>query len=99
MPEIEAEPQVGGNRILGHMAPNFAPFRQKSLGDCTRPLLPTRVWNTELTKSGHVPRGTRGQHPAVSDSHPVVSTQSQLSTCEDARPKGLQPWLTLVNLG
>jgi hypothetical protein len=24
------------------MVPNFAPFRQKSFGDCTRPLLPTQ---------------------------------------------------------
>ena len=26
------------------------------------------------------------QHPAVLDAHLVVSAQSQLSTCEDARP-------------
>jgi hypothetical protein len=26
------------------------------------------------------------QHPAVLDAHPVVSAQSQLRTCEDARP-------------
>ena len=25
--------------------PNFAPFRQKSLGDCTRHLLPTQGWH------------------------------------------------------
>ena len=67
-------------------APNFAPFRQKSLGDCTRPLLPTQGWLTGLTKNGHVPKGTCGlmgiQHPAVLDDHPVVSAQSQLRTCE-----------------
>ena len=28
------------------------------------------------------------QHPAVLGDHPVVSAQSQLSTCGDARPKG-----------
>ena len=71
-------------------APNFAPFRQKSLGDCTRPLLPTQGWLTGLTKNGHVPKGTCGlmdiQHPAVLDDHPVVSAQSQLSTCGGARP-------------
>ena len=71
-------------------APNFAPFRQKSLGDCTRPLLPTQGWLTGLTKNGHVPKGTCGlmdiQHPAVLDDHTVVSAQSQLSTCEGARP-------------
>ena len=32
------ETQAGGNRIQGP-APNCAPFRQKSPGDCTRPLL------------------------------------------------------------
>ena len=34
-------------------------------------------------------RGMHGyntQVPAVSDAHPIVSAQSQLSTCEDARP-------------
>ena len=71
-------------------APNFAPFRQKSLGDCTRPLLPTQGWLTGLTKNGHVPKGTCGlmdiQHPDVLDDHPVVSAQSQLSTCGGARP-------------
>ena len=41
-------------------APNFAPFRQKSLGECTRPLLPTQGWLTGLTKNGHVPKGTCG---------------------------------------
>ena len=54
--------------------PNFAPFRQKSLGDCTRPLFPTQGWLTGLTKNGHVPKGTCGlmgiQHPAVLDDHP-----------------------------
>ena len=75
-------------------APNFAHFRQKSLGDCTRPLLPTQGWLTGLTKNGHVPKGTCGlmdiQHPAVLDDHPVVSAQSQLSTCGDARfPDGV----------
>jgi hypothetical protein len=48
------------------MVPNFAPFRQKSLGDCTRqhsgPPFQPKGWNTGLSKSGHVPRGTRG-HP------------------------------------
>jgi hypothetical protein len=69
------------------MAQNFEPFRQKSLGDCTRPLLPTRGWNTGLTKSDHNPEGlVDTQHPAVPDAHPVVSAQSQLSICEDARP-------------
>ena len=71
-------------------APNFAPFRQKSFGDCTRPLLPTQGWLTGLTKNGHVPKGTSGlmdiQHPTVLDDHPVVSAESQLSTCGDARP-------------
>jgi hypothetical protein len=70
--------------------PNHAPFRQKSLGDCTRPLLPTQGWLTCLTKNGRVPKGTCGlmgtQHPAVLGDHPVVSAQSQLSTCGDARP-------------
>jgi hypothetical protein len=41
-------------------APNFAPFLQKSLGDCTRPLLPTQGWLTGLTKNGHVPKGICG---------------------------------------
>ena len=45
---------------------------------------------TGLTKNGHVPKGTCGlmdiQHPAVLDDHTVVSAQSQLSTCGDARP-------------
>ena len=45
---------------------------------------------TGLTKNGHVPKGTCGlmdiQHPAVLDDHPVVSAQSQLSTCGGARP-------------
>jgi hypothetical protein len=40
--------------------------------------------------NGHVPKGTCGlmgiQHPAVLDDHPVVSAQSQLSTCGGARP-------------
>jgi hypothetical protein len=31
------------------------------------------------------------QHPAVSDAHPVVSAQSQLRTCEDARPQCTNP--------
>ena len=43
-------------------------------------------------QNGHVPRGTCGlmdiQHPAVLDDHLVVSAQSQLSTCGDARPQG-----------
>jgi hypothetical protein len=66
-------------------APNFAPFRQKSLGDCTRPLLPTQGWLTCLTKDGHVLKGTCGlmdiQHPVVLDDHRVVSAQSQLWGC------------------
>jgi len=38
------------------------------------------------------PKGLVGtQHPAVLDDHPVVSAQSQLSTCEDARPQGCAP--------
>ena len=77
--------------------PNCAPFRQKSLGDCTRPLLPTQSWITGLTKNGRIPKGTCGlmgtQHPAVLGDHPVVSAQSQLSTCGDHRPvhKGVHP--------
>ncbi len=57
-------PQVGGNQFEDShtdkrsAAPNFAPFRQKSLGDCTRPLLPTQGWLTGLTKNGRVPKGT-----------------------------------------
>ena len=70
--------------------PKFRTFPSKSLGDCTRPLLPTQGWLTGLTKNGHVPKGTCGlmdiQHPAVLDDHPVVSAQSQLSTCGGARP-------------
>ena len=86
------ETQAGGIEFGGTypVAPNYAPFRQKSLGDCTRPLLPTQGWLTGLTKNGHVPKGTCGlmdiQHPAVLDDHPVVSAQSQLSTCGGARP-------------
>jgi hypothetical protein len=71
-------------------APNFAPFRQKSLGDCIRPFPPTQGWLTGLTKNGHAPKGTCGlmgtQHPALLGDHPVVSAQSQLSTCGDASP-------------
>ena len=67
-------------------APNFAPFRQKSLGDCSRPLLPTQGWLTSLTKNGHVPNGLMDiQHPAVLDDHPVVSALSQLSTCHQEK--------------
>ena len=35
------ETQAGGIEFGGTypVAPNYAPFRQKSLGDCTRPLL------------------------------------------------------------
>ena len=35
------ETQAGGIgfRVTYPVAPNYAPFRQKSLGDCTRPLL------------------------------------------------------------
>ena len=43
---------------------NFAPFQQKSLGELhpTHPSFQPRGQNTGLTKSGLVPRGTRG-HP------------------------------------
>ena len=64
-------------------APNFAPFRQKSLGDCTRPLLPTQGWLTGLTKNGHVPKG------AVLGEHPVVSGQRQLSERERESARAL----------
>ena len=87
-------PQIGGNRISRHelfaRSSQFRTFPFK----VTRGLHPTPPsnpgWLTGLTKNGHVPKGTCGlmdiQHPAVLDDHPVVSAQSQLSTCGGARP-------------
>ena len=41
------------------MVPNFAPFRQKSLGDCTRPLLPTQgLEHRPLQKRSCTQRGS-----------------------------------------
>ena len=59
---------------------------ESNLRTQTKCPLPTQGWHTGLTKNVHVPKGTRG-HPTPRrvGCPPVVSAQSQLSTCEDAR--------------
>ena len=57
-----------------------------------------RVGTSVLPKSVTYPEGlVDTQRPAVPNAHPVVSAQSQLSTCEDARPlvvRGSHPQVT-----
>jgi hypothetical protein len=75
-------PQVGGiefedtNKLS--IVPNFAPFRKKTRGDCTRPLLPSNP-GVGRSASPKVVTYREGlvdtQHPDVLDSHPVVSAQ------------------------
>ena len=59
---------------------NFAPFQQKSLGNCTRPIHPSNpeVRTSASPKAVSYPEGlVDTQHTAVSDARPVVSAQSQ----------------------
>jgi hypothetical protein len=76
------------------MAPNFAPFPSKELkvnrGLHQTPPSNLGVGTPVSLKAITYPEGlVVTQHPAVPDAHcthPVVSDQSQLSTCEDAHP-------------
>jgi hypothetical protein len=80
-------PQVGESNLRTH-GPKFRTFPSK----VTRGLHPTppsnpRVETPASPKAVTYPEGlVHTQHPAVPDAHPVVSVQSQSSTCEDARP-------------
>ena len=66
--------------------PNFAPFRDHSV-IAPDPSFQPRVGTPVSPKMVTYPKGlVDTQHPAVLDDHPVVSAQSQLRTCEDARP-------------
>jgi hypothetical protein len=89
-------PQVGGaGNEFEDTWSQISHLPSKVLGDCTRPFLPThRLEHRPHQKRSRTQRDS--WTPSILPSQvrcPVVSAQSQLITCEDARPvnKGLHP--------
>jgi len=71
-----------------YKAANGPKFPSKVTRGLHQTLLPTqRLEHRPTKKAVTYPKGlVDTQHPDMPDAHLVVSAQSQLSTCEDARP-------------